>query len=114
VIAPKWSTVDVAIFSLHLAGVSPVSGEVNFIVTTVNIKPDIKNQIGFHSLREIYTGFWWRTQEERGHKEDLDVIENRNIYIREIEWDDIDWIHLAQNTDKWRVLVDNVINFWIP
>jgi cytochrome c oxidase subunit 1 len=31
--------VDLAIFSLHLAGVSSILGAVNFISTTINIKP---------------------------------------------------------------------------
>jgi hypothetical protein len=26
--------------------------------------------------------------------------------LREIGWDDADWIHLAQDRDKWRALVN--------
>jgi hypothetical protein len=29
--------------------------------------------------------------------------------LREIGWDDIDWIDLAQDRDQWRVLVNTVI-----
>jgi hypothetical protein len=31
--------------------------------------------------------------------------------LREIGWDGMDWIDLAQDRDKWRVLVNTVIKF---
>jgi hypothetical protein len=39
---------------------------------------------------------------------------NIKMDLREIEWDDIDWIHLAQDRDKWRRLVNTVTNLWVP
>jgi hypothetical protein len=30
--------------------------------------------------------------------------------LREIGWDGMDWIELAQDRDQWRVLVNTVIN----
>jgi hypothetical protein len=30
--------------------------------------------------------------------------------LREIEWDVIDWIDLAQDRDQWRALVNTVMN----
>jgi hypothetical protein len=30
--------------------------------------------------------------------------------LRETGCDDMDWIHLAQNRDQWRALVNTVIN----
>jgi hypothetical protein len=32
----------------------------------------------------------------------------------EIEWDDVDWIGLAQDRYRWRVLVTAVMNLRIP
>jgi hypothetical protein len=36
------------------------------------------------------------------------------ILLREIEWDGMDWIHLAQDRDQWRVLVNTVMNLRVP
>jgi hypothetical protein len=30
--------------------------------------------------------------------------------IREIGWESMEWIHLAQDRDRWRALVDTVMN----
>jgi hypothetical protein len=30
--------------------------------------------------------------------------------VREIEWDGMDWIELAQDRDQWRALVNTVMN----
>jgi hypothetical protein len=34
--------------------------------------------------------------------------------LREIGWDGVDWIGLAQDRDRWRALVSMVINFRVP
>jgi hypothetical protein len=34
--------------------------------------------------------------------------------LREIGWDDVDWIDLAQNRDQWRALVNPVMNLGVP
>jgi hypothetical protein len=34
--------------------------------------------------------------------------------IREIEWDDMGWIDMAQDRDQWRVLVNMVLNLRVP
>jgi hypothetical protein len=34
--------------------------------------------------------------------------------LTEIEWGRLDWIHLAQDRDPWRVLVNTVISLWVP
>jgi len=36
------------------------------------------------------------------------------VDIKEIGREDVDWIHLVQNTDQWRVLVKTVKNLRIP
>jgi hypothetical protein len=34
--------------------------------------------------------------------------------LRETEFGDVDWIHLAQDRDRWRALVNMVMNLWVP
>jgi hypothetical protein len=32
------------------------------------------------------------------------------MYLVEMEWGDVDWIGLAQDRDRWRALVNSVLN----
>jgi hypothetical protein len=34
--------------------------------------------------------------------------------LREVEWDGMDWIDLAQDSDRWRVFVNTVMNLRVP
>jgi hypothetical protein len=34
--------------------------------------------------------------------------------LREIGWDGVDWIDLAQDRDQWRSLVNTVMNLRVP
>jgi hypothetical protein len=34
--------------------------------------------------------------------------------LENIEWDDMDWIHLAKDRDRWRALVNTVMNLRVP
>jgi hypothetical protein len=34
--------------------------------------------------------------------------------LREIGWEGVDWLHLAQDGDKWRAVVNVVMNLWVP
>jgi hypothetical protein len=36
------------------------------------------------------------------------------INLREIGWDGMDWLDLAQDRDQWSALVDTVINLRVP
>jgi hypothetical protein len=37
--------------------------------------------------------------------------DNNTMDVRETGWEDMDWIHLTQNRDQWRVIVNTIINF---
>jgi hypothetical protein len=37
-------------------------------------------------------------------------MDNIKINLREIRWAVIEWIHLAQDRDQWRALVNTIIN----
>jgi hypothetical protein len=34
--------------------------------------------------------------------------------LRERGWDGVDWVDLAQDRDKWRALVNTVMNLRVP
>jgi hypothetical protein len=41
-------------------------------------------------------------------------VDNIKMDLREIGWDGMGWIYLAQDRDQWRALVNKVINLWVP
>jgi hypothetical protein len=36
------------------------------------------------------------------------------INLKDIGWEGVDWMHLAQDRDQWRVLVNTVMNLRFP
>jgi hypothetical protein len=64
----------------------------------------------------MHVGYWWERQKVRDHWEDLDVrwVDNIKMDLREIGFDGIDWIDLAQGRYQWKVLVNTVMNLWVP
>jgi len=39
---------------------------------------------------------------------------NIGIDLREIGWEGLDCIHLPQYRNQWKVLVNTVMNLWVP
>jgi len=65
---------------------------------------------------EAYTGFWWKKLAEkrplgrpRGRWED-----NIKKDLLEVGCGSMDWIELAQDRDRWRTLVNAVMNLGVP
>jgi hypothetical protein len=40
--------------------------------------------------------------------------DNIKMDLREVEWGAMDWIILAQDLERWRAVVNSVMNFWVP
>jgi hypothetical protein len=36
------------------------------------------------------------------------------MYLKDIKWNDVEWIYLAEDRDKWWSLVNIVTNLWVP
>jgi hypothetical protein len=64
----------------------------------------------------MHVGYRWEIQKERDHGEDQGHrwVNNIKMDLREIGWDGMDWIDLAQDRDQWRALVNTVMNLWVP
>jgi hypothetical protein len=41
-------------------------------------------------------------------------VDNIKMDLREIGWDGMDWIDLSQDREKWRTLVNTVMNIRVP
>jgi hypothetical protein len=41
-------------------------------------------------------------------------VDNIKIDLREIGWDGMDWIDLAQDMEQWRALLITVMNLRVP
>jgi hypothetical protein len=41
-------------------------------------------------------------------------VDNIKMDLREIGWDGVDWIDVAQDRDQWRALVNVVMNLRVP
>jgi hypothetical protein len=41
-------------------------------------------------------------------------IDNIKMDLRDIGWDSMEWIDLAENRDQWRALVNMVMNLPVP
>jgi hypothetical protein len=40
--------------------------------------------------------------------------DNIKMDIQEVGWGEIDWIDLARDRDRWRAVVNAVMNLWVP
>jgi hypothetical protein len=62
--------------------------------------------------RGMHVGYWWENRKERDHWEDQGV--GGWVDLREIGWDGMDWVDVAQDRDQWRALVNTVMNLKVP
>jgi hypothetical protein len=66
-------------------------------------------------MRNAYTIFIGKPEMKRPLGRPRRRWEGNNIvYLKEIVWGCVDWIHLVQERDQWRSLMSGVMNFWLP
>jgi hypothetical protein len=41
-------------------------------------------------------------------------VDNINMDLREIGWNGMDWIDMAQDRDQWRALLNKILNLRVP
>jgi len=60
----------------------------------------------------VYTGFWCGNLSEKDHLEDPGVY--RTMDLQEVGCGGMYWIELAQDNDRWRGVVNGVMNLRVP
>ena len=65
---------------------------------------------------EACTGFWWKKPERKTPlgRPSCRWEENVTMDIQEVRCGGIDWIKLAQDTERWQALVNAAMNLRIP
>jgi hypothetical protein len=41
-------------------------------------------------------------------------VDNIRMDLGEVGWGDVDWIGLAKDRNRWRAVVNSVLNLWVP
>jgi hypothetical protein len=41
-------------------------------------------------------------------------VDNVRMDLQEVGWEDMDWIDLALDRDRWRALLNAVMDLWVP
>jgi hypothetical protein len=64
--------------------------------------------------REVHTGFWWRDLREGDQWGDPGVDGILKWIFKKWDGGGMNWIELAQDRDRWRVLVNAVMDLRVP
>jgi hypothetical protein len=96
--------------------------ELNDLYSSPNIIRVIKSRrmrwtrlVARMGKREVHTGFWWGDLREGDHLGDPGVERRKILKWIFKQWDgSMDWIEPAQDRDRWRAVVNAVMNLRVP
>jgi hypothetical protein len=60
--------------------------------------------------------YWWESQRKREPlgRQRRRWVDNIRMDLGEVGWGDVDWISLAKDRNRWRALVNSVLNLRVP
>jgi len=56
----------------------------------------------------------WRGERPENMKERDHLEDDIRMDLRQIRWEGVDWMHLAEDRDQWQGLVNMVVNLQVP
>jgi hypothetical protein len=64
----------------------------------------------------MHIGYWWESQKIKRPlgRPRYRWVDNVKMDLREIGWDGMDWIDLAQDRNQWSALANTVMNLRVP
>jgi len=64
----------------------------------------------------LYTGIWWGNLRERYHLKypGVEWEDNIKMDLQAVGCGGMDWIDMGQDRDRWRALVNAVMNLLVP
>jgi hypothetical protein len=66
-------------------------------------------------MGEKLIGYWWEARgKETTRKTKTRWVDNITMDHVEVGWGDVDWIGMAQDSDRWRALANAVMNLRVP
>jgi hypothetical protein len=74
-----------------------------------------RNVARMGELRNAYTVLVGKPEGKRPHRRPGRRWEdNIKMYVREVGWENLVWVNLAQDRDRWRSPVNTVMNLRVP
>jgi hypothetical protein len=64
--------------------------------------------------RGMHIGYWWESRKRPLGRPRHRWVDNIKIDFIEIGLGGINWTDMALDRDQWRVLVNMVMNLWVP
>jgi hypothetical protein len=106
----KFSLLNYAWWPIH-TGLRLERSDLQTVIWVVTLCTGVSGYIAFGGT------FWLRLQGWRVQNEECrsrSYFTNIRMELVEVGWGDVDWIGLAQDMDRWRALVNSVLNLRIP